>query len=32
MAKNPEGTTDGKPRRLQWKDEDMRKALEAVSS
>ena len=32
MAKSHEGMTDGKPRRLQWRDEDMRKALEAVSS
>ena len=32
MAENPENEIITKPRRMQWRDEDMRKAIEAVSS
>ena len=32
MAENPEDEIIAKPRRMQWRDEDMRKAIEAVSS
>ena len=31
MAKSSEGTPDGKPRHFQWRDKEMRQALEAAS-